>query len=146
VPPAWEAKGVLFDGLEHPAIEQVLMVNRRPHGAKHPKLTECIVPDFLDRDGFTSQLTGYDACFYCAGVSSRGMSESEYSHVTCEVTTHFAYKVASLNPQMIFNHVSGSLTGSSEKARIMWARVKGETENALMRSAFRKVYNFRPAS
>jgi uncharacterized protein YbjT (DUF2867 family) len=137
-------EGVLFECLEHPAIEQVLMVNRRPYSVKNPKLKECIVPDFLDLGGFTSQLTGYDACFYCAGVSSRGMSESEYSHITYDITTHFAKTLASLNPQMIFIYVSGGLTDSSEKGRVMWARVKGKTENALMRSGFRRVYNFRP--
>jgi uncharacterized protein YbjT (DUF2867 family) len=137
-------EGVLFECLKHPAIEQVLIVNRKPYSAKHPKLKECIIPDFLDLDGFNSQLTGYDACFYCAGVSSAGMSESEYSHITYDITIHFAHKLATLNAQMIFVYVSGSLTDSSEKGRIMWARVKGKTENALMRSGFRKVYNFRP--
>jgi uncharacterized protein YbjT (DUF2867 family) len=137
-------EGVLLECLEHPAVEQVLMVNRKPYSAEHPKLRGCIVPDFLDLDGFTSQLTGYDACFYCAGVSSRGMSESEYSHITYDVTIHFADTLAGLNPQMIFNYVSGSLTDSSEKGSVMWARVKGKTENALMRSGFQKVYNFRP--
>jgi uncharacterized protein YbjT (DUF2867 family) len=137
-------EGVLLECLEHPAIEQVLMVNRRPYSDKHPKLKECIVPDFMDLDGFSSHLTGYDACFYCAGVSSAGMSEPEYSHITYDITTHFAQKLASLNPQMIFVYVSGGLTDSSEKGRIMWARVKGKTENALMRLGFQKVYNFRP--
>jgi uncharacterized protein YbjT (DUF2867 family) len=137
-------EGVLLECLEHPAVEQVLLVNRKPYVRTHPKLKECIVPDFLDLDGFTSQLTGYDACFFCAGVSSRGMNEAEYSHVTYDLTTHFAYKLASLNPQMVFDYVSGSLTDSSEKGRVMWARVKGKTENALMRAGFRKVYNFRP--
>jgi hypothetical protein len=137
-------EGVLLECLEHPAIEQVLMVNRKPYGAKHPKLSECIVPDFMNLDGFTNQLTGYDACFYCAGVSSAGMSEKEYSHIIYDITTHFAQTLASLNPQMIFVYVSGSLTDSSEKGRVMWARVKGRTENALMRLGFQKVYNFRP--
>jgi len=137
-------EGVLLECLEHPAIEQVLMVNRKPYSAKHPKLKECIMPDFLHLDGFTDQLTGYDACFYCAGVSSMGMSESEYSQITYDITTHFAETLASLNQQMVFNYVSGSHTDSSEKGRIMWARVKGKTENALMRSGFMNVYNFRP--
>jgi uncharacterized protein YbjT (DUF2867 family) len=137
-------EGVLLECLEHPAIEHVLIVNRRPYSAKHPKLKECIVPDFMDLDGFTDQLTGYDACFYCAGVSSAGMSELEYSHITYDITTHFAQTLASLNPQMTFVYVSGSLTDSSERGRIMWARVKGKTENALMRLGFQKVYNFRP--
>ena len=137
-------EGVLFECLEHPAIEQVLIVNRKPYGAKHPKLKECIIPDFLDLDEFTSELTGYDACFYCAGVSSSGMSEADYTHITYDVTIHFAHKLASLNPQIVFVYVSGGLTDSSEQGRIMWARVKGKTENALMRLGFRQVYNFRP--
>jgi len=137
-------EGVLFECLEHPAIEQVLIVNRKPYGAKHPKLKECIIPDFLDLDEFTSELTGYDACFYCAGVSSSGMSEADYTHITYDVTIHFAHKLASLNPQIVFVYVSGVLTDSSEQGRIMWARVKGKTENALMRLGFRQVYNFRP--
>lgn len=137
-------EGVLFECLEHPEIKQVLMVNRRPYPAKHPKLKECIVPDFLNLDGFTDQLTGYDACFYCAGISSRGLNESEYSIITYDTTMNFATRLLSLNPQIIFSHVSGSHTDGSEKGRIMWARIKGKTENALMRLPFRKVYNFRP--
>ena len=137
-------EGVLLECLAHPEVGRVLIVNRKPYGAKHPKLKECIVPDFLELDEYTSQLTGYDACFYCAGVSSAGMSESEYSHITYDITIHFAQTLAKLNPRMIFNYVSGSLTDSSEKGRIMWARVKGKTENELMRSGFQMVYNFRP--
>jgi len=137
-------EGVLLECLEHPAIEQLLMVNRRHFSMEHPKLRECIVPDFLDLDRFSAELTGYDACFYCAGVSSAGMSEADYSHMTYDVTVHFAQKLASLNSQMIFDYVSGSLTDSSEQGRVMWARVKGKTENALMRLPFEKVYNFRP--
>jgi len=137
-------EGVMLECVEHPAIAQVLLVSRKPYGAKHPKLKECIVPDFLDLDGVASQLTGYDACFYCAGVSSTGMSESEYSHITYDITIHFAQTLAGLNPEMIFDYVSGSLTDSSEKGRVMWARVKGKTENTLMKCGFRRVYNFRP--
>jgi uncharacterized protein YbjT (DUF2867 family) len=137
-------EGVLFECLEHPAIKGVLLVSRKPYGATYPKMKELIVPDFLDLDGFTSQLTGYDACFYCAGVSSTGMSEAEYSHITYDITLNFARKLASLNPGMVFDFVSGSHTDSSEKGRLMWARVKGKTENALMKCGFRRVYNFRP--
>lgn len=137
-------EGVLLACLEHPAIEQVLIVNRRPYHAKHPKLRECIVPDFLRLDEVAGSLTGYDACFFCAGVSSRGMSEADYSHVTYDITLHFARTLAALNPQMVFIYVSGAFTDSSEQGRIMWARVKGRTENALLRCGFRKVYNFRP--
>ena len=137
-------EGVLFECLQHPDIKQVLMVNRRPYKIKHPKLEELIVPDFLNLDEFSSLLTNYDACFFCAGISSIGMNEQEYSHITYDITMHFANKLASLNPKMIFNYVSGGHTDSSEKGRIMWARVKGKTENALMKLPFKKVYNFRP--
>jgi uncharacterized protein YbjT (DUF2867 family) len=137
-------EGVLLECLEHPNVKQVLMVNRKPSGVKHPKLTELIVPDFLKLEGFTAQLTGYDACFYCAGISSRGLNEAEYSHITYDTTMHFATKLAGLNPKMVFSHVSGSHTDSSEKGSIMWARVKGKTENDLMKLPFKKVYNFRP--
>src|SRR5579872_1825506 len=95
-------EGVLFECQVHPAIRQVLLVNRRPYHPAHPKVKECIVPDFLNLDAFASQLTGYDACFYCAGVSSRGMSEADYYHLTYDITTHFAGRLAALNPQMTF--------------------------------------------
>jgi nucleoside-diphosphate-sugar epimerase len=137
-------EGVLLECLDHPAVAQVLMVNRRPYPAQHPKLQECIVPDFLALDGFAAQLTGYDACFFCAGTSSSGMSEADYTRVTYDVTLHFAQQLASLNPQMVFDYVSGAYTDSSEQGRLMWARVKGKTENALMRLRFQRVYIFRP--
>jgi uncharacterized protein YbjT (DUF2867 family) len=137
-------EGVMLECLGHPAVERVLLVNRRPYGGKHPKLNECIVSDFLELESVTDQLAGYDACFFCAGVSSRGMSETEYTHVTYDITIHFAHQLLSLNPQMTFDYVSGAFTDSSEKGILMWARVKGKTENALMKAGFRKVYNFRP--
>ena len=137
-------EGVLLECLAHPDIIQVLMVNRKNNSMQHPKLKECIVPDFLNLDQFIDQLTGYDACFYCAGISSRGLKELEYSHITYDTTIYFAQKLVSLNPRMIFSHVSGALTDSSEIGSIMWARVKGKTENALMRLPFKMVYNFRP--
>jgi hypothetical protein len=137
-------EGVLLECLEHPAIEQVLIVNRKHYDAKHLKLRECIVPDFLNLDAVNSQLTGYDACFYCAGASSSGMRESDYNHIIYDITIHFVAKLASLNPRMTFDYVSGALTDSSETGRIMWARVKGKTENALLQAAFKKVYIFRP--
>lgn len=137
-------EGVLFECLRHPDVSQVLMVNRRSYNIHHPKLKECIIPDFFNLEGFTAQLTGYNACFYCAGISSVGMKEPEYTRITYDTTMHFASKVASLNPNMIFVFVSGSLTDSSETGKIMWARVKGKTENALMKLPFKKAYNFRP--
>ncbi len=137
-------EGVLFECLAHPEVAEVLLVGRKPYGRPHPKLKECLVSDFLDIDGVRSQLSGYDACFYCAGVSSVGMKEAEYSRVTYDVTLHFAEVLAGLNPQMVFDYVTGAGTDSSEKGRLMWARVKGRTENALMQLGFRRVYNFRP--
>ncbi len=83
-------EGVLLECLDHPAVDQVLMVNRKPYPRKHPKLSELIVPDFLHLDGAAAQLAGYDSCFYCAGISSRGMSEADYTHITYDITVHFA--------------------------------------------------------
>jgi len=137
-------EGVLLECLEHPDVEQVLMVNRKPYSLVHPKLKELIVPNFFDLDKVTNELTGYNACFFCAGVSSIGMKEPEYAHVTYELTMHFAETVATLNPDMVFDYVSGAMTDSTEKGSVMWARVKGKTENDLLKLPFKKVYNFRP--
>jgi uncharacterized protein YbjT (DUF2867 family) len=137
-------EGVLIECLKHPDVKEVLMVNRKPFELKDPKLKELIIPDFLKLDTFGSQLKGYDACFFCAGISSVGMSEQQYTKITYNTTIHFAEKLSALNPQMIFNYVSGAQTDSTEKGKSMWARVKGRTENALMRLPFKKVYNFRP--
>jgi uncharacterized protein YbjT (DUF2867 family) len=137
-------EGVMLTCLEDPAVEQVLLVVRRPSGAQHAKLLECLVPDFLKAEAAGDELKGYDACFFCAGVSSVGKSEVEYTRITYDTTLHFAEVVAQLNPGMVFTYVSGAGTDSSEKGRTMWARVKGRTENALTRVGFRAVYNFRP--
>jgi len=138
-------EGVLLTCLEHPDVKQVLMVNRRHFSKDHSKLKECIIPDFSDLDNFNEQLTGYNACFFCAGVSSVGMNRKEYSHITYDLTLNFAGKLAKLNPDMVFIYVSGALTDSSENGKIMWARVKGKTENDLMKLPFKGEYNFRPA-
>lgn len=137
-------EGVLLECLRHPEVAKVLMVNRKPFGLEHPKLQELIVSDFMEIDAFASQLTGYDACFFCAGISSLGLSEAEYTHITYEITLHFAGLLARLNPQMVFEFISGAQTDSTETGKVMWARVKGKTENALLRLPFRAVYNFRP--
>jgi len=137
-------EGVLLECLKHPAVERVLIVNRKHYPATHPKLTECLVPDFMNLDACKDKLAGYDACFFCAGVSSAGMSEADYTRITYDVTLNFARTLASLNPNMTFIYVSGALTDSSEQGRLMWARVKGRTENALTRVGFAHVYNFRP--
>ena len=137
-------EGVLLECLESPAVEHVLVLGRRPYGVTHPKLEECIVADFGDRGAVEDRLRGYDACFYCAGVSSAGMSEADYTRVSYDMVLAFAEKLASLNPKMIFTHVTGAQTDGTEKGRVMWARVKGRAENALMRLPFAEVYNFRP--
>jgi hypothetical protein len=137
-------EGVLLECLANRDVTQILMVNRKSSPLKHPKLKECIVPDFLKLEEFKAQLTGYNACFYCAGISSNGMNEAEYTRITYDTAMYFATILADLNPDMIFGHISGGHTDSTEKGKIMWARVKGKTENALMRLPFKKVYNFRP--
>ena len=138
-------EGVLLECLENPAVERVLSVSRRPSGHAHPKLTECLVPSFRELAGIEAQLTGYDACFYCAGVSSLGMTEAEYAAITYDTALHFAEALARLDPGLVLVHVSGAHTDSSEQGKVMWARVKGKAENALARLPFKAVYNFRPS-
>jgi uncharacterized protein YbjT (DUF2867 family) len=137
-------EGVLFECLENPAVEQVLMVNRRPYPMQHAKLKELIVPDFLKVETVADQLAGHDACFYCAGISSVGKSEEEYTRITYDTTLHFAQVLVGVQPNMVFIYVSGAGTDSTEQGKTMWARVKGRTENALGRCGFRAEYNFRP--
>jgi len=132
-------EGVLLACLENPAVDEILSVSRRPCGHTHPKLKELLAPDFL---ALTELPKGYDACFYCAGVSSVGMTEADYTRATYDTPVHFAQLLAS--PEMTLVHVSGASTDGSEKGRVMWARVKGRAENALMRMPFKGVYNFRP--
>ena len=137
-------EGVLLECLAHYAIEKVLIVSRKPYDLKNHKLKELIIPDFLELEKSESQLAGYDACFFCAGISSVGMKEDAFSRITYDTTLHFAKTLVKLNPNMVFIYVSGQGTDSSEKGKVMWARVKGKTENALMQLPFRAVYNFRP--
>ena len=137
-------EGVLFECLQHPEVEKVLMVNRRPYDLKHPRLQELLVSDFFDLDAVKLQLTGYNACFFCAGISSVGLKEPEYHRITHDLTLNFAKTLVSLNPDMVFDYVSGALTDSTEKGKTMWARVKGKTENDLIKLPFKSVYNFRP--
>jgi uncharacterized protein YbjT (DUF2867 family) len=137
-------QGVLRECLRDPGVTKVLSVGRRATGQAHPKLEELVVPDMLDYGAVEPQLAGYDACFFCLGVSSVGMSEADYRHVTHDLTLAVARLLVRLNPQMCFIYVSGAGTDSSERGPRMWARVKGETENALMRLPFRAAYMFRP--
>ena len=137
-------QGVLRECLLDPGIQQVLALGRSATGQQHPKLRELTVPDLMDLTSVESQLTGYDACFFCTGVSSAGMTEETYTHLTYDLTLSVAQTLARLNPTMTFLYVSGAGTDSSEKGRSMWARVKGRTENALLRLPFRSAYMFRP--
>jgi uncharacterized protein YbjT (DUF2867 family) len=138
-------EGVLLECLQHPDVESILVINRRACGVTHPRLTEIIHTDFFDLKPLESRLAGYNACFFCAGVSSVGMKQPEYTRITYDLTLNFAQTLSKLNPDMTFCYVSGAGTDSSEKGRIMWARVKGKTENDLMKLHFKKVFAFRPA-
>ena len=137
-------EGVLLECLHNAAVKEVLMVNRKPSPVRHEKLKELIIPDFLHPEGFDVELSGYDACFFCAGISSIGMSEEKYTLITYDTTMAFAKKLLALNPGMVFNYITGSATDSSEKGSMMWARVKGKTENHLQQLGFKGQYNFRP--
>jgi uncharacterized protein YbjT (DUF2867 family) len=137
-------EGVLLHCLDNPEVAEVLIVNRKHYNLTHPKLTELLVPDFMDLAGVTDKFAGYDACFFCAGVTSVGKKELEYTHLTYDITLNFAQVVASVNPHLVFTYVSGSHTDSTEKGSVMWARVKGRTENALFKLPYKKAYAFRP--
>jgi uncharacterized protein YbjT (DUF2867 family) len=137
-------EGVLQECLQHQAVEKVLVVNRKPCGVNHPKLTEIIHKDFFDLKNIASSLSGYNACFFCLGVSSVGMKKDEYYRLTYKLTINFAETVATQNNDMVFCYISGAGTDSTENGRLNWARVKGKTENDLMKLPFKKVYNFRP--
>jgi uncharacterized protein YbjT (DUF2867 family) len=137
-------EGVLFECLENPIVKEVLIVNRRHYDMEHPKLKELLVNDFTKLEGLENQLSNYDACFYCAGISSVGMNEEKYNYITYETTMAFAEQLVKLNANMVFNFVSGGHTDSTEQGKLMWARIKGKTENALMKLPFKAQYNFRP--
>lgn len=137
-------EGVLMECLQNPLVSEVLMVNRRMQSVKHPKLKELIITDFLDPANYSEALKGYDACFFCAGISSLGMNEEDYKRITYDTTLHFAGKLLEQNADLTFIYVSGAATDSSEKGKLMWARVKGKTENDLMQMKFKQQYNFRP--
>ena len=137
-------EGVLHECLQHPQVEKILVVNRKPVGITHPKLTEIIHKDFKDLSSIRNQLRNYNACFFCLGVSSVGMKEEKYTELTYDLTLGIARILAEENPGMVFMYISGSGTDSTEKGRSMWARVKGKTENDLMKLPFKKVYAVRP--
>lgn len=137
-------QGVLRECLRAPDVEAVQTVGRTRSGQLDARLHEIIQPDLMDYRSIETRLAGFDACFFCLGVSSAGMSEADYSRLTYDLTLAAAQTLSRLNPQMTFIYVSGSGTDSTEQGRSMWARVKGRTESALQRLPFKAVYLFRP--
>lgn len=137
-------EGVLFECMENPQVENILVIVRKPSGVSHPKVREIIHSDFSNAEPIKEQLKGYDACFFCLGVSSVGMKEEEYTKLTYTLTLGFAKTLSEASPQATFCYISGAGTDSSEKGRSMWARVKGKTENDLAKLPFKATYNFRP--
>jgi uncharacterized protein YbjT (DUF2867 family) len=138
-------QGVLRECLLDPEVESVLTIGRSPTGQHHEKLREIVHKDLTSYSPIEQSLSGYDACFWCLGVTSAGMSEQEYRRMTYDFTIAAAQTLVKLNPTMTFVFVSGAGSDTSEKGRTMWARVKGKTENALLRMPFKGVYIFRPA-
>jgi uncharacterized protein YbjT (DUF2867 family) len=138
-------QGVLRECLLDPGVESVLAVGRSPSGQRNAKLREITCGNFVDYSAIESQLTGYDACFFCLGVSSVGVSEERYRHLTYDITMAAAATLAKLNPGMVFTYVTGRGTDSSERGSLMWARIKGKTENDLLKLPFKAAYMFRPA-
>ena len=139
-------QGVLRECLLDPEVESVLSIGRSASGQQHPKLRELLRSDLFDYSAVENQLSGYEACFFCLGVSSAGMAEDKYRRITYDLTLAAARCLARLNPNMTFIYVSGMGTDSSMKSRTMWARVKGETENALLQLPFKRAYMFRPGA
>jgi uncharacterized protein YbjT (DUF2867 family) len=137
-------QGVLRECLLDPGVQQILSIVRTPFNQHDPKLRELVHADFFDYTTIESELTGFDACFFSLGVSSAGMDEAKYKHLTYDLTLAAATTLARLNPQMTFFYVSGAGTDSTERGRIMWARVKGKTENDLLKLPFRAAYMLRP--
>lgn len=137
-------EGVLHECLNDERVERVLVINRKSCGVVHPKLKEIIHLDFFNLSPIEDQLGGYNASFFCLGVSSVGMKESKYAHLTYDLTIHVAETLLKQNPDLRITYVSGVGTDSTEKGSSMWARVKGKTENKLLFMPFKKAYMFRP--
>ena len=139
-------QGVLHECLLDADVESVLVIGRSSTGQRHAKLREIIHNDFMDYSGIESQLAGFDACFFCLGVSSIGMNEERYRHLTYDITLAAAKTLSRLNPGMVFTYVTGKGTDSTEQGSLRWARVKGKTENDLLKLPFKAAYMFRPAA
>lgn len=139
-------KGVLLECLDHEAISKVLVIGRNQIGIEHPKLKELIHKDFTNFSSVKNQLIDYDACFYSLGISAAGLKEDQYKRITYDYALALANTLLKNNPEMTFNYVSGEGTDSSEKGRMMWARVKGMTENDILNLGFKQAFAFRPGA
>jgi len=139
-------QGLLRECLLDPAITSVRVVGRTPVGVQHPKLSELLHSDLYHYDSVEDQLRGFDACFFCLGVSVSGKTEAEYTRITYDLTLAAAQTLCRLNPSMRFFYISGASTDSTEQGKVMWARVKGKTENALLALPFKAAYMFRPGA
>ncbi len=137
-------KGVLLECLDHPKINEVLVIGRNPIDIEHPKMKEINHKDFSDFSKIQEKLQGYQACFFCLGISAARLNEEQYKHITYDFTLSLANTLVKINPEMTFNYVSGQGTDSTEKGRMMWARVKGKTENDLLSLGFKQAFMFRP--
>lgn len=137
-------EGVMHECLENPAVEAILLINRKPSGMVHPKIKEIIHVNFFDFSSIENELIGYNACFFCLGISSIGVKPDEYFRMTHTLTLHVAETLSRLNSEMTFCYVSGAGTDGTEQGRSNWARVKGKTENDLLKLPFKQVFNFRP--
>lgn len=139
-------KGVLLECLDSSKISKVLVVNRNSLDIQHPKLKEILLKNFNQVASIAHYLKGYDACFYCMGISVVGMNEKKYSDIIFNITKVFADVLITQNPKMVFNYVSGTGTDSTEKGNTMWARIKGKTENYILNLGFKDAYAFRPGA
>ena len=137
-------EGVLLSCLDRDNIDEICILSRKHYDISHPKVKEVIVPNFVEIQNFKKELIGSDACFFCAGISSIGMNEADYTKITYDTTIQVAKVLLEENKNMTFHYVSGRYTDSTEKGKIMWARVKGKTENDLLKLGFKAAYNFRP--
>ena len=137
-------RGVLLECLDRTEVGEVLVVNRSQTDVRHPKLKELLIDDFFNLADIEQDLGGYNACFFCLGTSAAGKSADTYYHITHDLTLNFAYILLKRNSDLTFCYVSGTGTDSQEKSRMMWARVKGKTENSLLSLPFRNAFMFRP--
>jgi uncharacterized protein YbjT (DUF2867 family) len=139
-------KGVLYECMDDTRVSEILIINRNTLAINHPKVKEILHQDFTNFSSLAVDLKGYDACFHCMGISSAGVSEEKYAELTFTVSAQLAEVLYQSNPQMLFNYVSGTGTDSTEQGRIMWARVKGKTENYILGMGFKDAYMFRPGA